>query len=268
MIDGILDTPTQTPEPRDSRRGRMALWGAVVLLGAFSAGGVASGRSARAAQTRAIDRLSRTVATTQATSKDLALQLETTSSRLDAVLIKLAAIQDSNAERTRALDRRSRARVQRLEGVLQQQRARVGELGGGIDGVRTEVASNRRDIDRAVGVLGEQRDLVTRNHQDLEALKRSRSREYVSFDLRKSGAFEQVGPLSVRLDKTDDRRQRYTVTIAIAGKHVEKRDNALLEPVRFSIPGTHNVLELVARQIQDGRVVGYISSPKETAPAS
>jgi hypothetical protein len=39
----------------------------------------------------------------------------------------------------------------------------------------------------------------------------------------------------------------------------------IFEPVQFYMPGTRSVIELVAREVADGRILGYVSSPRETA---
>jgi serine/threonine protein kinase len=82
------------------------------------------------------------------------------------------------------------------------------------------------------------------------------------FDLRESGNFAPVGPVRIRLNKADPKRQLYTLTVEVKDKRVEMRDRALLEPVRFYHEGSRRMLELVVSRIEEKRVEGYLVAPK------
>jgi chromosome segregation ATPase len=260
--------PAFTPA---SRLALIALSAVVALLAAYSIWGVQSSRSTLGAQHAAISDLSSRLDSVTTENATLKTQLTGTRSQLDGVVKRLDEA-DQTADRARALALRNRAEAERsakrLGGAIEEQQTKLGDLGGTVDGVKTDVATNRTDIERALGGLSEQKGLIARNQEELDALKRLGGREYTDFDLHKSNKFTHVGPVSVRLNKTDEKHQRYTVTLVVNDRRVEVKDNALFEPVQFYIPGTHSVMELVAQQIQNGRIVGYVSSPKETVPRS
>jgi cell division protein FtsB len=262
--------PQPSSQPRStSRRGLIALSVVVAVLAAYSLWGIQRGRQTLRAQRDTISDLSGKLAALTDNAATLQSQLTDTRSALDAARERLAAA-DQTAGRARALALQNRSETRRsaqqLEGALDSQQKQVVVLKGAVDGVQVNVSGNRKDIDRALGDLTQQSSLIARNHDELAALQRSGDRSYFEFDLRKSHQFTRVGPLSVLLNKTDEKHQRYTVTVVVNDRRVEKKDNALLEPVQFYIPGTHKLLELVAQQIGDGRIAGYVSSPKE-APA-
>jgi septal ring factor EnvC (AmiA/AmiB activator) len=123
----------------------------------------------------------------------------------------------------------------------------------------------RGQLQRAVGDLGVQSGLIARNHEELEELKRRGEREYYEFDLKRSREFARVGSVQVRLNKTDTKRNRFTVTLLANDKIIEKKDKTLLEPVQFYLQGTRHLLEIVVYQVDKDRVVGYLSAPKEIA---
>jgi hypothetical protein len=257
--------------PSAPRWGLIALSVVVVLLGVYSIWGIQSSRSMLGTQSATISDLSGRLDSVATENASLKTQLTDTKGQLDGAVKRLDEA-DQAADRARALALRNRAEAERaakqLGGAIDEQRTQLGALGGTVDGVKTNVAANRTDIDRALGGLSEQNGLIARNREELDALRRLGGREYAEFDLRKSKEFTRVGPLSVRLNKTDEKRQRYAVTLVVNDKQVEKKDNALFEPVQFCIPGTRSVMEMVAQEIQDGRIVGYVSSPKETVPRS
>jgi cell division protein FtsB len=253
--------PTST-----SRRGLIALSVVLAVLAAYSLWGIQSGRSTLRAQRNTISDLSGKLAALTDNTAILQSQLTDTRSALDAARKRLAAA-DQTAGRARALALQNRSETRRsaqqLEGALGSQQKQVVVLKGAVDGVEVNVSGNRKDIDRALGDLTQQSSQIARNRDELVTLKHKGDRSYFEFDLRKSHGFTRVGPLSVLLNKTDQKHQRYTVTVVVNDRRVEKKDNALLEPVQFYIPGTHELLELVAQQIGDGRIAGYVSSPEE-----
>jgi outer membrane murein-binding lipoprotein Lpp len=188
-------------------------------------------------------------------------------SQLDAARKALAAA-DEAASQAGGLALRYRSEAlgsaQQLESAIDEQETQVGALSGSVDGVKNDVSATRRDLDRARQPRPAERPdrAQPRTAGRVQAI--GRSRDYVEFDLRNSKAFTRVGPLSLRLNKTDERHQRYTVTVVVNDRLVEKKDNALLEPVQFYMPGSRGVTELVAQEVQDGRIKGYVSSAKET----
>jgi septal ring factor EnvC (AmiA/AmiB activator) len=120
----------------------------------------------------------------------------------------------------------------------------------------------RMELSRAMGDLGEQSGLIARNHGELEELKKRGEREYVEFDIRKSKHYSRVGNLSVRLNKTDTKRSKFTLTVLQNDKRIEKKDRTLYEPVQFYSGQKGQLLELVVFQLDKNRVSGYLSLPK------
>jgi cell division protein FtsB len=283
MSTGILDpgaederpsTPSsaQPPSPPRPRRGMMIVLSAIVAaLVVYSLWGIQTSRAALRDQRTTIADLSAKLAALKTDASTLQSRLTDTRTQLEDARKRLAST-DETAGRARSLALQNRKETQastkQLEGAIDIQQQQVGDLKGEVGGVQADVAGNRKDIDSAMSDLTQQQSLIARNAGELKSLKLMGARSYFEFDLRKSKGFAHVGPLSVRLNRTDQKHQRYTVTVVVDDKRVEKKDNALLEPVQFYAAGTHDLLELVAQQIDSGRIVGYVSSPKETAPRS
>jgi hypothetical protein len=120
-------------------------------------------------------------------------------------------------------------------------------------------------LQRTIGDLGVQSGLIAKNRDELGELKRRGERDYFDFDVKKSKQFSRAGPVSVLLNKTDPKRQKYTVTLLANDKRIEKKDKTLLEPVQFYLQGTRHLVEMVVFQVEKDRVVGYVSVPKEVA---
>jgi hypothetical protein len=173
-------------------------------------------------------------------------------------------------ERTRALARengRERRRLQsRLSKDVGEQKSQLVSLEEAVEGVAADVSSNRERFDQALGRLREQDGLIARNGRSLRELQERGEREYVPFDLHESKSFDRVGPVALRLENADRRRQRYTLTLIAGDAIVEMKDRTLLEPVTFYSQGTRDLGEIVVLRIDGDEVAGYLSFPKVPRP--
>jgi septal ring factor EnvC (AmiA/AmiB activator) len=277
MSTSITQPPKEdlkTPEAEPARSGPGAhrktavLWAALAVLGVYAVWGIQSTRSQMASRLGEVDQK---VAALETGATSLETRLAETRSRLESTGERLGATREE-LERARSLARKNRDEQQRsaerLGGALEAQKTDLVSLSGTVGDVRTDVTASRQDLDRAIGDLGEHSGLIARNREELAQLKRRGEREYFEFDLRKSKEFTRVGPLALRLNKTDAGKQRYTLTVLLDDKRVEKKDKTLLEPVQFYVRGSRSVLEVVAQDVGDGRVVGYVSAPIEKVPLS
>lgn len=230
--------------------------------------------------------------------QELSAQLAQANEKLTALTTRASALEDQYANlkaqfdvtseklgmtqeelsRARSLARQIKEEQQRtaaqLGTKLEQQQAQLGSLSGEVGTVKGDVAQTRQaleetrsTLERTIGDLGVQSGLIARNSNELEELKRRGLRDYFDFDVKQSKQFTRVGSVSMRLNKTDIKRQRFTVTLLDSDKRIEKKDKTLLEPVQFYMQGTRHLLEIVVFQIDKGRIVGYLSVPKEVAAA-
>ncbi|HEY7514967.1 MAG TPA: hypothetical protein VIC87_10840, partial [Vicinamibacteria bacterium] len=186
--------------------------------------------------------------------------------QLAAASAKLGQIREE-LDRDHAVTRQVRqeqSRLTRQFGThIADQEQQFGSLTGEVGAVKGEVADSRRDLQRVTGDLGHQSGLIARNREELESLKRLGEREYTEFRLTKSQEFVRAGPLSLRLNKVDDERQKYTLTVLADDKQIEKKDKTLLEPVQFYVPRSRSLREIVVYELNDDSVTGYVSVPKE-----
>ena len=162
--------------------------------------------------------------------------------------------------------------AEQLGGRIEQQESQLGSLSGEVGQVKGDVAATRQELEktqltlqRTIGDLGVQSGLIAKNGGELEELKRRGERDYFEFDLKKSKQYTRVGSISVQLNKTDPKRQKYTLTVLANDKRIEKKDKTMLEPVQFYLQGTRNLVEIVVYEVAKDHVVGYVSVPKEVA---
>ena len=160
-------------------------------------------------------------------------------------------------------------------GKLQEDtRGAIGTVNTEVTGVKQNVTKTQEELattktqfqtqlQRVVGDLGVQSDLVARNHDELNELRARGERDYFEFDLRKQNKVQRVGGIGLELKKTDVKRQKYTVALVADDRNIEKKDKTVFEPVQFYQAGSRTATEIVVNQIYKDRIVGYVSAPKK-----
>jgi chromosome segregation ATPase len=146
----------------------------------------------------------------------------------------------------------------------------VNKLGGDVTGVKNDLEDTKSKLERATGDMGVMSGLIARNHDDVEELKRKGDRNYYEFTLQKSKNGQRVGPVQITLNKSDQKRSKYTVTVLADEKSIEKKDNTAAEPVQLYVKGTarYAPYELVVFEVSKNQVTGYLSTPKSAGAAT
>jgi len=151
------------------------------------------------------------------------------------------------------------------------------DLGGAkkdIETTRNDLEATKGKLERATGDMGVMSGLIARNHDDLEDLKRRGERNYYEFTIPKTKTAQRVGPVQISLNKVDQKKSKYTMTVYADDKSIEKRDKTAGEPVQFYVKGSSRMspYEVVVFDVGKSQITGYLSTPKETganaAPAA
>ena len=244
----------------------------IALLLGYVAYAQRAARTELSAQLTELNNKLTQVTTRAATLEDNYANLK---AQFDVTSEKLGMTQEE-LSRARALARQIKEEQQRTAAQLgsrieQQQQAlgsltgEVGEVKGDVEETQKSLEETRTALQRTIGDLGVQSGLIARNAGELEELKQRGERDYFEFDIKKSKQYTRVGLVSVKLKKTDTKRQKFTLELLDSDKLVEKKDKTLLEPVQFYMQGTRHLLELVVYEVNKDRIVGYLSVPKEVA---
>jgi chromosome segregation ATPase len=146
----------------------------------------------------------------------------------------------------------------------------VSKLNGDVSGVKNDLDATKSKLDRATGDMGVMSGLIARNHDDLEELKRKGDRNYYEFTIQKSKTPQRVGPVQMSLNKTDQKKSKYTMTVLADDKSIEKRDKTAGEPVQFYVKGTAHYApyEIVVFDVGKNQITGYLSTPKSAGAAT
>jgi predicted nucleic acid-binding Zn-ribbon protein len=148
------------------------------------------------------------------------------------------------------------------------------EVGGAkkdIEATRTDLEATKGKLERATGDMGVMSGLIAHNRDDLEELKRRGDRNYYEFKITKSKTPQKVGPVQVTLNKTDQKKAKYTVTVFVDDRSIEKKDKTAGEPVQFYVRGASRMppYEFVVFDVGKNQISGYLATPKDSgAPAA
>jgi septal ring factor EnvC (AmiA/AmiB activator) len=207
---------------------------------------------------------------------DLKGQLEVTSQKIGMTQAELAEAR-SRAESIRKQQAASDQKLSdQITAAQKESDAKIGAVATDVTGAKRDIADTRTDLeatktklDRAAGDMGVMSGLIAKNHDDLEELRRRGDRNYYEFTIQKAKTPQRVGPVQIKLDKADQKKSRYTMTVLADDKSIEKKDKTSGEPVQFYMKGSPRLTpyEIVVFEVGKNQITGYLSTPKDTTSA-
>jgi hypothetical protein len=141
----------------------------------------------------------------------------------------------------------------------------VKALGTDVNGVKSDLDSTKGNIEQLRGEHGE---LIARNHEELEQLKRMGERDYYEFTLTSKGQKEHVGQTMIEFRGASAKKHQYTIAMYVDDTRLEKKNRSVNEPIYFYAGGSRQPLELVVNQVSDKKISGYLSAPKAIAASA
>src|SRR5579863_498440 len=203
---------------------------------------------------------------------DLKGHIEVTEQKVGMTVAELAQAK-SRAESIRKeqvdSDQRLAAQLSQVKKESQEQIGAVAtEVGGAkkdIEATKSDLEVTKGKLERATGDMGVMSGLIARNHDDLEDLKRRGDRNYYEFTIAKAKSAQRVGPVQISLNKVDPKKSRYTMTVFVDDRSIEKRDKTAGEPVQFYVKGGRGAApyELVVFDVGKNQITGYLSTSKD-----
>jgi predicted nucleic acid-binding Zn-ribbon protein len=212
---------------------------------------------------------------------DLKGNIEVTQQKVGMTQAELAKAR-SRAEAIRKDQQASDQKLaSQLNQVQQESNQKIGEVATEVGGAKKDIEATKTDLEatkskleRATGDMGVMSGLIAHNRDDLEELKRRGDRNYYEFKLSKNKTPQRIGPVQIALSKTDQKKSKYTMTVFVDDRSIEKRDKTAGEPVQFYVKGSARVApyELVVFDVGKNEVNGYLATPKDAgsgaAPAA
>ena len=142
-----------------------------------------------------------------------------------------------------------------------------------IGGLSSDLTNNVNSLNKKIGetndalngTKGELSGAIARTHDELVALAHKTDRDYFEFNIRRN-AQQKVGNVNLKLEKTNTKKNVFTVDLLFDDKRTVRKDQALDSPVYFYMRGASSALELVANKLDKDTIAGYISTPKGFFP--
>jgi hypothetical protein len=147
--------------------------------------------------------------------------------------------------------------------------SKIGGLSTDLAGTKQDLASTKSEFANALtGTKGELNGSIARTHDELVALAHKSDRDYFEFTLPNKKAQQKVGTITLQLERTDPKRNTFSVYLLFDDKRTERSNKAMNEPVFFYVQGASSALELVVNKMGKDTVSGYMSTPKGFFPST
>src|SRR5713101_8493130 len=220
-------------------------------------------------------RLEASLAKAQDQNKLLTAQLDQANSRMADIKGHIDVTeQKMHMTQAELANARSRAESFRKDQLAQDQKinAVASEVGGArkdIEATRSDLEATKGRLERATGDMGVMSGLIAHNRDDLEDLKRRGDRNYYEFKIARGKTAQKVGPVQITLNKVDQKKSKYTVTVFVDDRSIEKKDKTAGEPVQFYVRGGSRMppYEFVVFEVGKNQITGYLAAPKEAGAA-
>ncbi len=147
------------------------------------------------------------------------------------------------------------------------------EVGGAkkdIEATRSDLEATKGKLERSLGDMNVMSGLIAHSRDDLDELRRRGDRNYYEFTLQRSKNAQRVGPVQMSLSKVDQKKSKYTMTVFVDDRAIEKRDKTSGEPVQFYVKGSSRMApyEIVVFDVGRNQINGYLATPKDGSAAA
>jgi len=205
-------------------------------------------------------------------------QLDVTSQKLGLTQDELArarTLSQQIQKQQEESDAKLGAQIGQIGQAQQQSDQKLGQVTTDLGGAKTDIASTQKDLadtkaklTSAVGDLNGQGVLIARTRDDLDALRRLGERNIFDFNLTKSKQPQHIGPIQAKLQSTDPKHYKFSLTLIADDKTIEKKDRSVDEPMQFYVAHSRVPYEMVVFEVSKDRVAGYVSTPKDNGPTA
>ncbi len=145
--------------------------------------------------------------------------------------------------------------------------AKIGGLSTDLAGTKQDLANTKSEFTNALtGTKGELSGAIARTHDELVALAHKGDRDYFEFTLPRKKAQQKVGTVTVELEKTDPKKNVFSLFLYFDDKKTERSNKGMNEPLFFYVQGATSALELVVNKLGKDSISGYMSTPKGFFP--
>jgi chromosome segregation ATPase len=216
----------------------------------------------------------------------LKTNIQDTQQATQAELQKTAAQMQAQGQKTKqelSMALSSKADATQVEAQVEAAKSeaenKIGQVSSEVGGVKTEVGevkseldSARRDLEGTQRQLVDMRDslsaAVARNSTELAQLRLRGERNYVEFTIEKKKKEIRVEDIRLVLTKTDHKKNKFNLKILVDDGQIEKKNMVVNEPIMFLVGKDQIRYEVVVNWVQNNKIGGYVSIPKDSVLAA
>jgi chromosome segregation ATPase len=131
---------------------------------------------------------------------------------------------------------------------------------------QTDLNANIALLKKVQGDLGGTTSMVATNGKEIEELRKLGQKNIVEFSLKKQKDMQKVSNISLKLDKADFKKNKFSLTVFADDRTYDKKDRNTNEPLQFYV--SKSLYEIVINSISkdEKTITGYLSSPKYDNP--
>jgi hypothetical protein len=152
-----------------------------------------------------------------------------------------------------------KASAEELNKLASDSNAKIGNLSGDLAGTKKDLEATKEAL---TGAKGELSGAIARTHDELVDLAHRTDRDYFEFNIQSRHQRQKIGTVALELQKTDTKKNLFTIRLFFDDKSTVRRDKAIDEPVYFYVQGASSALELVVNKVSKNSIAGYVSAPK------
>jgi predicted nucleic acid-binding Zn-ribbon protein len=152
-----------------------------------------------------------------------------------------------------------KASADELNKLASDSNAKIGNLSGDLAGTKKDLEATKEAL---TGAKGELSGAIARTHDELVDLAHRTDRDYFEFNIQSRHQRQKIGTVALELQKTDTKKNLFTIRLFFDDKSTVRRDKAIDEPVYFYVQGASSALELVVNKVSKNSIAGYVSAPK------
>ena len=180
-------------------------------------------------------------------------QVSALTSRIDAISAERAAAERPATAPVRHKPMTTASIHQRIEDW------RSKKMQAQLDDQAKQIDATRHDLSNARTKL---QGSIATTHHELVLLEKKGERSYYEFDIDRGGQFRREGPIGIRLQKANTKREYANLEMLVDDAKVQKKHVNICEPVQLYSADSRATVELVINAITKNHIHGYVSEPK------
>ncbi|HWZ43331.1 MAG TPA: hypothetical protein VNW97_07625 [Candidatus Saccharimonadales bacterium] len=141
----------------------------------------------------------------------------------------------------------------------------VGKVKEDVNATRSDLDATKARLERAVGDITKEGEMIATTHDELEILKHKGDRNYYEFTLKKGKEPTRLSTVALQLKKVDPKKSKFTLFVLADDRKIEKRDRTINEPLQFYTGRDRHLFEVVVNTVNKDTVSGYLVTPKNIA---